>query len=87
MTEFTILLENGSLYKNVLVKIGRFFAHTNAEIYWYLKEHNNIEIYQINNTDFYDIKLTTQFIIDNFTPITIYKDTIYYFTTSLNYNH
>ena len=37
MTQFILILEDGSLYKNVFIKIGRFFAKNNSEIYWYFQ--------------------------------------------------
>ena len=48
MTQFILILEDGSLYKNVFIKIGRFFAKNNSEIYWYLKENDYIEIFRID---------------------------------------
>lgn len=44
MTKFTIILEDGSIYKDVLIKLGTFYAKTNSDIYWYLRENNEIEI-------------------------------------------
>ena len=69
MTKFTIILEDGSLYKEVLVKIGKFYAKTNADIYWYLRENREIQIMNEKGD----------------TPICIRKKEIYYFTSSNNY--
>lgn len=70
MTEFTIILEDGSLYKNVLVKLGNVYAKTNADIYWYLKENKEIQVFA-NQGEF---------------SVFINKKDIYYFTTSKQYN-
>ena len=52
MTQFVIILQDGSLYKNVFVKIGRFFAQNNSDIYWYLKENESIEIFTSKNNKY-----------------------------------
>ncbi len=44
MTKFTIILEDGSIFKDVCVKMGRTYANTNSDIYWYLRENNELEL-------------------------------------------
>ena len=91
MTQFVIILEDGTLYKNVYVKIGKFFATTNADIYWYLKEFNQIEIFSNDSDSTYSniefSTLTQSKLIKNISPKKILKHEIYYFTTSKNYKH
>lgn len=91
MTQFVILLEDGSLYKNVFVKIGRFFAENNSEIYWYLKENDNIEIFSNETNKQFstnELKMITQKkIIETMNSKFISKNDIYHFTTSKNYKH
>lgn len=70
MTEFTIILEDGTLYKNVFVKLENIFARTNEDIYWFLRRNKKIQIF-INQTDDSDIFIS--------------KKEIYYFTTSKQY--
>lgn len=90
MTQFVIILEDGTLYKNVYVKIGKFFAETNADIYWYLKEFKEIEIFNNNLNKFSNIEfstLTKTQLVKNIKPTIILKDDIYHFTISKNYKH
>lgn len=70
MTEFTIILEDGTLYKNVFVKLENVFAKTNEDIYWFLKRDKKIQVF-INKA--------------NDSDIFVGKKEIYYFTTSKQY--
>lgn len=69
MTKFHVILEDGTLFKGVFIKMGSKFAKTNAELYWYTRTHQTIEIYRNEKTLIGEIDI---------------KD-IYYFTTSKNY--
>ena len=91
MTQFILILEDGSLYKNVFIKIGRFFAKNNSEIYWDLKENDYIEIFRIDgNKSLSAVELsniTEEQIIETLQSTKIYKNEIYYFTISKKYQH
>ena len=91
MTQFVIILENGTLYKNIIIKLGRFFAETNSDIYWYLKENKQIEIYYNESNKPISKEeismLNKKNIPKSLNSITIFKDEIYYFTTVQNYKH
>lgn len=50
MAKFTVILEDGSVYKDVFIKTGKFFANTNSDIYWYLRENKEIEIIKEERT-------------------------------------
>ena len=85
MTEFVIILEDGTLYKDVFIKVGKKFAESNSDIYWYLREHSSIEIFNIENITFSDMKKKN--LLETIKPEKISKNEIYYFTTSKKYQH
>ena len=91
MTQFVIILQDGSLYKNVFVKTGRFFAQNNSDIYWYLKENESIEIFTSKNNKYLtkdDLKTINESnVLKTMNSKSILKNQIYYFTTSQNYKH
>jgi len=69
MTKFSILLEDGSLLKDVLIKIGSKYAKNNADVYWFVKSCPFIEVYRDDETYFCKIDVND----------------IYYYTISEKY--